>query len=99
SVTDSDEFCFGGEVPIIIYDARRQVVEVLCGLGTAPRLATREYFAQKGNIPAKGIEAAAVPGLLDGCLTALDRHGSRTFAEVAAPTLKLLDRNEKAWHA
>src|SRR5215831_6676694 len=40
SVTDSTQFCFGGEVPILVYDARRQVVEVLCGLGTAPRLAT-----------------------------------------------------------
>src|SRR5205085_11133294 len=47
SVTDSTLFCFGGEVPILVYDARRGVVEVLCGLGTAPRLATQEDFAQK----------------------------------------------------
>src|SRR5262245_54992645 len=33
SVTDSSSFCFGGEVPIIVYDAKRNVVEVLCGLG------------------------------------------------------------------
>ena len=24
SVTDSSQFCFGGEVPILVYDARRQ---------------------------------------------------------------------------
>src|SRR5436305_8930735 len=41
SVTDSTLFCFGGEVPILVYDARRGVVEVVCGQGTAPRLATR----------------------------------------------------------
>src|SRR5262249_21039762 len=100
SVTDSGAFCFGGEAPILVYDARRGVVEVLCGLGTAPRLATREYFARKkGGIPGRGIEPAAIPGAFDACLTALDRYGTRTFAEVAAPTLRLLDRRRLKWHA
>ncbi|HLJ94004.1 MAG TPA: gamma-glutamyltransferase [Gemmataceae bacterium] len=99
SVTDSTAFCFGGEVPILIYDARRRVVEVLCGLGTAPRLATREHFAAKGGIPGRGIEAGAVPGALDACLTALDRYGTRTFAQVAAPMLRILDRHAREWHA
>src|SRR5215207_5104475 len=44
SITDSSSFCFGGEVPILVYDARRGVVEVLVGLGAAPKLATREHF-------------------------------------------------------
>src|SRR5215813_11390395 len=99
SVTDSNSFCFGGEVPILVYDARRRVVEVLCGLGTAPRLATQEHFAKNGGIPGRGIEPAAVPGALDACLTALDRYGTRTFAEVAAPALRLLDRHAREWHA
>jgi gamma-glutamyltranspeptidase/glutathione hydrolase len=99
SVTDSRSFCFGGEVPILVYDARRQVVEVVCGQGVAPRLATREYFAAHGGIPGSGVEAAAVPGALGACLTTLDRYGTRTFAEVAAPTLRLLDRHSQPWHA
>ena len=36
SVTDSTSFCFGGEVPIMIYDAKRELVEVICGQGAAP---------------------------------------------------------------
>src|SRR5262245_64437248 len=32
SVTDSNSFCFGGEVPILVFDAKRGVVEVLVGL-------------------------------------------------------------------
>lgn len=99
SVTDSERFCFGGEAPIMVYDAKRNVVELLCGLGTAPRLATRELFEKRGGIPGKGIEAAAVPGLLDGCLTALDRFGTITFTEAIQPTLFILDRQEKPWHA
>jgi gamma-glutamyltranspeptidase/glutathione hydrolase len=100
AVTDANAFCFGGEVPILIYDARRDTVEVIAGQGAAPRLATREHFASKGaTIPLRGIEAAAVPATLDALLTALDRSGTRTFAEVAAPTLAILDRHERPWHA
>ena len=99
SVTDGTSFCFGGEVPILVYDAKRSVVEVVCGLGTAPRLATRDYFTKRGGIPNKGIEPAAVPGALDACLTVLDRYGTKTFAEAIAPTLRLLDKRERPWHA
>jgi len=99
TVTDANQYCLGGEISILVYDAKRGVVEVVCGQGTAPRLATREVFAAKGGIPKSGILSAAVPGTLDVCLTVLDRYGTRTFAEIIAPTLKVLDRHEHPWHA
>jgi gamma-glutamyltranspeptidase len=98
SVTDSGGFCFGGEVPIIVYDARRRVVEVIAGMGTAPRLATRAYFDRPEGIPAKGIESAAVPAAFDACITLLDRHGTLRLADVAEPALRLLDRGKVEWH-
>src|SRR5438105_4850186 len=98
SVTDSGGFCFGGEVPIIVYDARRRVVEVLAGQGAAPRLATREYFAARGGIPGKGLEPAAVPAAFDACITLLDRYGTLRLADVAVPALRLLDRAKVEWH-
>lgn len=98
-VTDANQFCFGGEVPILVYDAKRKVIEVVAGQGTAPQLATRDHFTRPGGIPASGIEAAAVPATLDACLTALDRFGTRRFADVVAPALRILDRGEHAWHA
>src|SRR5262245_24336758 len=98
SVTDDRSFCFGGEVPILVYDAKRGLVEVVCGQGAAPRLATLGHFAKTG-IPARGIEPAAVPGAVDACLTLLDRYGTKTFAEVIGPTLKILDKNAQPWHA
>jgi gamma-glutamyltranspeptidase/glutathione hydrolase len=99
TVTDSSAFCFGGEVPILVYDTNRGVVEVIAGQGVAPRLATREHFDRPGAIPASGVEAAAVPATLDALLTALDRYGTRKFAEVAAATLRILERREQPWHA
>src|SRR5215213_4618818 len=99
SITDSSLFSFGGEVPILVYDARRGVVEVLVGLGAAPRLATREHFVKRGGIPNEGIEAAAVPGAFDAVLTCLDRYGTKSFAQVVEPTLALLDKGSKGWHS
>lgn len=99
SVTDSGGFCFGGEVPILIYDAKRKVVEVVAGMGTAPRLATKEFFRSQGGIPANGLTPAAVPSALDACVTVLDRYGTLTFSECAAPALALLDHGSEGWHA
>ena len=102
SVSDSANFCFGGEVPIMVYDARRKVVEVLSGQGTAPRLATVDYFErhQGGHIPGGGDPTtAAVPAALDACLTALDRYGTLSFAEAAQPMRKLLNQSNTGWKA
>ncbi len=93
SVVESSLFCFGSEVPIIVYDAERKSVEVIAGLGAAPRLATPEWFRSNrdGRIQGRGdIANAVVPGFLDACLTALDRYGTRTFGECAQPMLGIL---------
>jgi gamma-glutamyltranspeptidase / glutathione hydrolase len=99
AVTDGTSFCFGGEVPILVYDAKTGAVEVIAGMGAAPALATPAYFNKPGGIPARGVEAAAVPAALDACLTTLDRHGTITFARAAGPMLRLLDRHRLPWHA
>src|SRR5262245_32154380 len=82
SVSDATSFCFGGEVPILVYDAKRGVVEVIAGQGAAPRLATQQHFDTSAGIPARGVESAAVPAALDAVLTLLDRYGTMTFSQV-----------------
>lgn len=99
SATDSGNFCFGGEVPILVYVAERKSVEVIAGQGAAPRLATLEHFQAKGGIPPTGPEAAAVPAALDAMLVALDRHGTLTFARTSEPMLRILDKKPDAWCA
>ncbi len=61
SVTDSRSFCFGGEVPILIYDAKHQTVTVIDGQGAAPRLATLDHFKGPGGIPAGGSSPRPCP--------------------------------------
>jgi len=65
SVTESGSYCFGGEVPIIVFDAQRNVVEVISGMGTAPKLATLAHFAAKG-IPKSGVERVPVAKIQPG---------------------------------
>ena len=93
TVVEADLFCFGSEVPIIVYDAKRDVVEVIVGLGAAPQLATAEWFNEnrKGVIQGRGdIANCNVPGTLGAFITALDRFGSKTFGECAQGMLVVL---------
>ena len=99
SVVDSGGFCFGGEVPILIYEADRGVVDSISGMGVAPALATREYFQKAGGIKGRTSASAAVPAVLDTCLVLLDRYGTMKFADVTVPVLRILDRNKKTWHS
>jgi gamma-glutamyltranspeptidase/glutathione hydrolase len=98
TVVESRLFCFGSEVPIIVYDKKRNVVEVIVGLGAAPQLATREWFIEnrKGVIQGRGdIANCAVPGFLDAVLTLLDRYGTRSFEDCSKPMLAELKRRSE----
>jgi gamma-glutamyltranspeptidase/glutathione hydrolase len=94
SVIEFSHFSFGGEVPIII-KLQDKDVAVVEGMGQAPMKATREFFlgqgAQSGRIPATGPLAATVPAVLDACVTALDRFGTKSLAEVMQPAIELAD--------
>jgi len=47
--------------------------------------------AQSGMIPSTGPLAATVPAVLDACVTALDRFGTKSLAEVMQPAIELAD--------
>lgn len=100
SVIEFSHFSFGGEVPIIIKPSSGAVT-VINGQGIAPQLATRQFFldqAKKGEpqkvppfIPSSGILPATVPGVLDAVVTALDRFGTKSLAQVMQPAIELAD--------
>ena len=63
AVTDYGLFAMGGEVPLLIYDARKREVKVLCGLGRAPldQEAIKWYY--ENGIPSRGdMKSAPTPG-------------------------------------
>jgi gamma-glutamyltranspeptidase / glutathione hydrolase len=92
TVTDYGWCAMGGEVPLLIYDAKKQEVKVLCGLGRAPLdpKAIEWYYAN--GIPANGsMRAAPTPGHLDLCVTLLKLYGTKSFEEAATPALMLME--------
>jgi gamma-glutamyltranspeptidase/glutathione hydrolase len=97
SVTDHDQFCFGGEVPMLIYSTKLNKVVAISGMGTAPKKASIDMFIGMDAIPGTGILPAAVPSALATCLLALDKFGTMSFAEVVEPTIELLEKDGQEW--
>ncbi len=97
SVVDEDQYCFGGEVPMLIHMRDADAVVAISGQGPAPREATLEAFGGLPALPGNGLRSAAVPSALATCLLALDRFGTMPFAQVAAPMLDLLATGGREW--
>ncbi len=99
SVTEHGLFASGGEVPVLVYDARRKEVKVLCGLGRAPLDPRAIEWYYKNGIPANGsMKSAPVPGMVHLVCTLLSRYGTISLERAVVPTLRILDRKTRNWH-
>jgi gamma-glutamyltranspeptidase/glutathione hydrolase len=98
AVTEQDHFGLGGEMPLLVKMNGKPVI-VVSGIGVAPKKATVEYYqnrpvepweqpSPRPPIPGQGIRAAITPGVVDGLLLALEKFGTKSFAEVAAPAIE-----------
>src|SRR3984957_10268951 len=74
----------GGDVPIILHDAKLGRQQVICGQGPAPRAASIEAFQHLGLdlIPGTGLLPAVVPGAFDAWFLLLRDWGTWEFADV-----------------
>lgn len=98
NVTDHGACSIGGEVPALIFDAQKGEVKSLSGQGRAPlSQASIDWYMENG-IPKADIKMAPVPSVVDLCITTLQHYGTKTFGEIVAPTLALLDAGQEAWH-
>ena len=52
----------------------------------------------ENGIPNGDIKMAPVPSVVDLCTTTLKLYGTKTFEDIVAPTLALLDAGEADWH-
>ncbi len=99
AVSEYGRFCIGGEAPFMFYNTNTGKVLVYNGMGSGPKdQSTIDWYYANG-IPERGLKAATVPSAVSTCLTALEQQGTMTFEQVIAPTLALLDSNEKTWYA
>ena len=91
SVSEIQLFGFGGEAPVVLYDARTAAVHVVNGQGTAPAAARPEVWAGKPYVDYSGPLAATVPAVLDSMSIVLSRFGTKSLAEVLGPAIDLAD--------
>ncbi|MFZ0391909.1 MAG: gamma-glutamyltransferase [Calditrichia bacterium] len=91
-------FCMGGEVPVIVYHADDNSVKVLSGQGEAPLDPEAIQWYMENGIPGSSLKAAAVPAVVDLCVTLLQHYGTISFEKAVGPTLEILDAGGKTWY-
>ena len=71
----------GGDVFFLVSDSDGDV-RAVNGSGAAPLAATREIYAEMGEIPSAGWRASTVPGMVDGWQVAHKRWGKLPWNEL-----------------
>ena len=85
----------GSDATLLIYDAKAQKVWSLNAEGTAPKLATIDWYKQNkdGKIPVNdSLLSATVPGVVDAWYILLSKWGTKTFGELLQPAIELAER-------
>lgn len=92
-VVEHTHHSLGGESPILYYSAKDKKVYAINGIGSAPKLATREYFEKLGYIPDEdSFLIAPVPGTLDGAVLVLNKFGTMTLADTMKPAIDMAEK-------
>lgn len=83
----------GGDVLMLIWEAKTQRLYALDGSGRAPRGLTPAYFVARAmhEMPACGPLSITVPGAVDGWFAALERFGVLSPETVFAPAIALAE--------
>jgi gamma-glutamyltranspeptidase/glutathione hydrolase len=88
-VVHVDMVSVAGVAPILVHVARSRETWQVSGVGPYPAVSTPEYFRSRhgGQIP-PGLGRTVVPAAPAAWLTALERWGTMSFADVVAPALE-----------
>ncbi|HYM11473.1 MAG TPA: gamma-glutamyltransferase, partial [Bryobacterales bacterium] len=87
TVVEQHQAGIGGDAFILAYLAGPKQVVFINATGPAPRLATREFYAKLGEIPEAGPYSSEVPGAAAGFDVALEKYGTKTYAELLGPAI------------
>ena len=85
----------GSDATLLIYDAAAKKVWSLNAEGTAPKLATIEWYRKNngGKIPVNdSLLAGTVPGVMDAWYILLSHWGTKSFGELLQPAIELCER-------
>src|SRR5712691_6347215 len=94
-IVDAASNGVGSDAVILVYDAKAKTVVSINAEGTAPRLATIEWYQKNlgGKLPESDtLLSGTVPGVVDAWYILLDRWGTMTFAQVLQPAIDVAER-------
>ena len=79
----------GGDLFVILYEAKTGKLYGLNASGWAPAKLSVEFLHGKGEdkMPQHGIDSVTVPGVVDGWSKLLSRFGNKKFPDVLAPAI------------
>ena len=86
---------YGSDAVLLVYDAKTKKVISINAEGTAPRLATIDWYNKNngGKLPVNdSLLSGTVPGVVDAWFTLLDRWGTMTFAQVLQPAIEVAEQ-------
>ena len=91
NVTHGEASAFGGVSPTLYYNAKDQSVRSYIGVGKAPAAASIRKFTDAGytEVPSLDIRAQLIPAGPDVIAALLQDCGSKSFAELARPSIDL----------
>ncbi|MCC6395333.1 MAG: gamma-glutamyltransferase [Bryobacterales bacterium] len=84
----------GGDATLLVYDAKAKKVWSLNAEGSAPKLATIEWYKKNrdGRLPLNdSLLSGTVPGVIDAWYLLLSRWGTKTFGELLAPAIEIAE--------
>jgi gamma-glutamyltranspeptidase/glutathione hydrolase len=85
-VLEQDLYSLGGEALVLVYPKKENKVTSIVGQGWAPKAVDVDwYVSRKKTLEGAGLDPAVVPGALHAALTVLEKWGTMSFEEVAAP--------------
>ena len=92
-VLEQDLYSLGGEALVLVYPKAEGKVVSVVGQGWAPAAVNVDwYLSRKKDLNGEGLDPAVVPGALHAALTVLERWGTMTFEEVAAPAIEYAEK-------
>ncbi|MGH9218462.1 MAG: gamma-glutamyltransferase family protein, partial [Vicinamibacterales bacterium] len=85
-VLEQDLYSLGGEALVLVYPKKDGKVSSIVGQGWAAKAVDVDwYLSRNKDLEGAGLDPAVVPGALHAALTVLEKWGTMTFGEVAAP--------------
>jgi gamma-glutamyltranspeptidase/glutathione hydrolase len=93
-IVDAASNGVGSDAVILVYDAKAKTVVSINAEGTAPKLATIEWYKKNrdGKLPESDtLLSGTVPGVVDAWYLLLDRWGTMSFAQVLQPAIDMAE--------